>query len=243
MNQHALDFTMIGILFVLLPLFAMWKMRQLQDSLQAGQPRARLDSYRVTMIIQWGLVVVALVLWRVTGREWSDLGLRLEGGMGAWIGSGLGLAVLVALAWQTRSVLRSAEKRREVQAACADLTDMLPQDVEESRAFTALSVTAGICEELLYRGFVLAVLTPMLGAWWAVAASSVAFGVAHAYQGPSGIAKTGAIGFAMAGLYLLTGSLWVPMIVHMAVDANSGYLAFRCRGEPTVVAAGTASCC
>jgi membrane protease YdiL (CAAX protease family) len=31
----------------------------------------------------------------------------------------------------------------------------------------------------------------------------------------------------MAGLLLLTGSLWAPMLLHAVLDVNSGYLAHK----------------
>ena len=52
----------------------------------------------------------------------------------------------------------------------------------------------------------------------AVIGSSVIFGLGHAYQGTSGIVKTGAVAFVMAALYVLSGSLWPPIALHAATD-------------------------
>ena len=60
--------------------------------------------------------------------------------------------------------------------------------------------------------------------WLAVVLSSIAFGFGHMYQGKIGIVKTGGIGLALAGLYVLTGSLWAPMVLHAFVDVNSGFV-------------------
>ena len=42
----------------------------------------------------------------------------------------------------------------------------------------------------------------------------------HRYQGWVGVIATTALGAVMTGLYLMTGSLWVVMLVHVLVDLN-----------------------
>jgi membrane protease YdiL (CAAX protease family) len=46
----------------------------------------------------------------------------------------------------------------------------------------------------------------------------VAFGVAHAYQGRAGIVGTGLLGGGMAAMYLQTGSLLLPVVLHALID-------------------------
>ena len=52
----------------------------------------------------------------------------------------------------------------------------------------------------------------------AVIASSVVFGFEHLYQGVVGVISTAVLGFALAAVYLLTGNLLVPMILHALID-------------------------
>jgi membrane protease YdiL (CAAX protease family) len=99
---------------------------------------------------------------------------------------------------------------------------IIPHTAAELRLFTAVSITAGICEELLYRGFLIGYLSHWMGVIQAALLSSLLFGVAHLYQGLRGILLTGAIGVFMSGIYLVSGSLYLPMIIHAAVDLSSG---------------------
>ena len=103
------------------------------------------------------------------------------------------------------------------------------------RAFDAVSVTAGVCEEVIFRGFLIAYLMAALGApfWVAGLLSSVIFGFAHAYQGPAGIPRTAAVGGMLAILYGLTGSLWAPIVAHAVIDITSGRIAFAAFTENT----------
>jgi len=85
----------------------------------------------------------------------------------------------------------------------------------------AVSIAAGFGEELLFRGLMQAGLTELIGGpaapWLALAAASVLFGVCHWLN------TTYAILAALAGayfglLFLLTGSLWTPIVAHAAYD-------------------------
>jgi hypothetical protein len=94
---------------------------------------------------------------------------------------------------------------------------LLPESPRELRWFTAISLGSGVAEELLYRGFLFDyffTLMPSLGAVGLVLVTSAVFGGAHLYQGWRGIVMTAVAGLVMGTLYVLTGTLFVPMIVH-----------------------------
>jgi membrane protease YdiL (CAAX protease family) len=102
----------------------------------------------------------------------------------------------------------------------------MPRSRAEVRRFTAVSFTAGFCEEFLYRGYFLWALTPFLG-WWGAAALSVPlFGLAHAYQGWRGIVRTALVGAGFVAIVALLDSLWPAIVLHFLVDAFSGVMAW-----------------
>jgi len=106
-------------------------------------------------------------------------------------------------------------------AALRSVGSMLPRTAPERRWFSAVALTAGVAEEVVYRGFgiaVLAAFAPWLPWWGLVLAAGAAFGLAHAYQGVAGILTTGLLGCVLAAVYLDTGSLLVPIVVHAAID-------------------------
>jgi membrane protease YdiL (CAAX protease family) len=102
------------------------------------------------------------------------------------------------------------------------LRELLPQTRQERAAFLALSFAAGIGEELAYRGYAIPVLAPHLSTWGAVALTSVAFGVVHAYQGALGIVRTGLMGALLAWGFLASGSIWPAMVAHTLIDVLAG---------------------
>lgn len=85
-----------------------------------------------------------------------------------------------------------------------------------------MSITAGIVEEIVYRGFVLWYLAQVMPLWIAVVVSSVAFGLAHSYQGATGALRTGLIGLAFGTYFVVTGSIWLPIVAHALLDLLQG---------------------
>jgi len=88
-----------------------------------------------------------------------------------------------------------------------------------------VSLTAGSCEELVFRGFLISLL---VNAWGspalAVVLSSAAFGWMHAYQEPGGAIRAALLGAALALPVVLYGSVIPSMIAHTAIDVISGIL-------------------
>jgi len=119
-------------------------------------------------------------------------------------------------------VMRRPDQLREVRSAMGDLGHLAPRTPYENNLFGAVAVTAGVCEEILYRGLLLAVLIPAMGTWPAVAVSSLIFGLGHVYQGWVGIGKTTLVGLVMALLTVFSGSIFVPMLLHAVIDLTSG---------------------
>jgi membrane protease YdiL (CAAX protease family) len=100
---------------------------------------------------------------------------------------------------------------------------MLPRTSQERALWILLSLTAGFCEELLYRGFMPAYLVhifPAAGLPFIVAIviAAVLFGIGHVYQKLTGVLGTGIMGLVFGLLYVLTGSIFLAMIVHALFD-------------------------
>jgi membrane protease YdiL (CAAX protease family) len=198
-----------------------------------SDPRARRSFYVRLLILEWGLALLALVVWLAApGVDAGQVGLRWPQ---QWPGPVTWLVVVLVLAFvvvSTRAlrggallevaepVRRPGEGRHAEPAGHATLA-LLPRTAGERRLFTVVGVTAGVCEEWLYRGFFLAVAGALAGGLptgLLVVVAAVAFGLAHAYQGRAGVVTTGVLGGVMAALYLQTGSLLLPVLLHAAID-------------------------
>ena len=105
--------------------------------------------------------------------------------------------------------------------ALKPLSFILPATMREREWFTFVCITAGICEELLFRGFLLYYLHVFpwkLNLTVALVIASVIFGIQHLYQGIGGVVQTTIMGFLFGLLFLLTGNLLQPILLHLAAD-------------------------
>ena len=85
-----------------------------------------------------------------------------------------------------------------------------------------LSISAGVCEELLFRGYLIWYITEFSSMLLAIILSSLLFGLAHSYQGWKGVVQSGISGLVLAVIYVVTGSLWIPIALHIIGDTYSG---------------------
>ena len=221
-----LDFVVLTLIVIVIPFRAIAERRRLQSALAAGIIDAKVQSYRRIMTWQWAAALLLIGAWLGIGRPLSFLGIVRPSGYGFLVGLGVALLVIVVLFVQLQATLQRPTVAEQVRAAAASLTFILPSTRKELRLFTWLGVTAGIVEELLVRGYMLWVVASIVPTWVAVVVTSIAFGIGHAYQGVSGIVKTAAVGLLLGALYVLTGSIWVPMLVHAAVDVLNGRTAY-----------------
>jgi len=94
---------------------------------------------------------------------------------------------------------------------------LLPETLGEFRWFAAVSAGSGIAEESVYRGFLwyyLSTFLPHITSIELVVLSSLIFGLGHLYQGWTGVASTGLSGLILSTLYVSTGSLLLPVVIH-----------------------------
>lgn len=185
----------------------------------ASDPNARLARYYRTITLEWVLCALVLLVVLVSPRfGLADLGVQ---------GPRWSAYSVVGLLGLLFSVIGLVVLRQRMLGGQPQVTgpgavlELLPRTSTERRVFAAVAVSAGICEELLYRGFVLAVLAaiaPSVSPLWTVVVGAVAFGLAHAYQRLAGMLVTATLGGCLAVLYLGTGSLLLPVAFHALVD-------------------------
>lgn len=106
--------------------------------------------------------------------------------------------------------------------ALGDIRALLPRTRGELPYGVALSLNAGISEELLFRLGLPALVFALTGdAGVAFGSAAVVFGLLHVYQGPVGIAFSAVLGVVFTALYLVTGSILVPIALHVLIDLRS----------------------
>jgi len=209
------------VLAVLIPWRGRVRLRHLLEEPSFGS-KEKLVLYGSTIVFQW--LLLGLVLWRalVRGVTVAEMGLGRPWDASLVVWSVIGGAAVGAFQWF--NLRRAGRMSGAVPDLMRKLSErLLPQKPVELPPYAALAITAGICEEFVYRGFVMAVLLRAgLAAWAVVIVSSLLFGVAHAYQGRNGITGTALMGLVFGIGRLLTGSLAPVMMWHATLDVVAG---------------------
>ena len=240
---NAVDLAFAAIVFVagaLLDYFVLWP--YLLRKVSGADAGARTRVYSIIMAWLWLATIFVAGRWRLLARPWAALWLVAPSG---WRLAPSVLAVLAAAAlWvsQVRALGRlSAEKRANLRQRLGHLLPLAPHTTAEYRWWLCVSITAGICEELLYRGFLVWALQYWAGLGWAAVISIVVFGAGHAYQGKDVVRPTVA-GAVLQGIALLTQSLVPGIVVHAMLDVmsgTSGYILLREAGRERHAAPST----
>jgi uncharacterized protein len=215
----------LWLIFLVLGLILPWRGRMRMKKLLAMphvSTMERLSLYASTIAFQW--FAVAVVAWRAWAHGFTaaQLGLTIHDRSRILVASIVGAATIAALQWlNLRRVGRIPVVARGSLQALAER--ILPQSTVELLPYLALAITAGLCEEFLYRGFAMAVLVHVgLQAWAVVLLSSVLFGLAHSYQGRGGIVMTLLIGTILGTSRIAYDSLVPAILWHSAVDVVAG---------------------
>jgi uncharacterized protein len=213
------------LIFFVLGVILPWRGRARMKKL-LSMPRVstmeRLTLYASTIAFQW--FAVAVVAWRagVHGFTASQLGLTIHDRTRIIVAAIVGAATIASL--QCLNLRRVARIPVEVRGPLQAIAErILPKSTVELFPYLALAITAGLCEEFLYRGFAMTILVHVgLQAWAVVLLSSVLFGLAHSYQGRGGIVMTFLIGLILGTSRFAYDSLVPAIFWHSAVDVVAG---------------------
>ena len=198
-----------------------------------GDSEAKIHFYKQWIWQSWLLVAAVLLVSWVNGWTLAQMGFAWPHAsiaipenfiVGAVTGVAIGIGAGLLARWlfsRVRVVKSPSSPNVSPANQSAIVLRMLPQSRAERGWFAALAVTAGIGEEIVWRGFGLCVLFachihgPTVAL---IVALALPFGWAHLYQGIFGILITAILGAMLAALYLGTGSLLLPMILHALID-------------------------
>ncbi len=225
-TADSLCLALVAIL-LLIDYFVLWPTFLRRSQGDPGGARTWLWSGWI--IILWTLAAAIAGLWLFEGRSWRDLRLVMPHGWRLWTSIGLVLTLAITSARTVARLARSKRPRR-IKMANPNVERLSPHGRVELGWWVALSLSAGFCEELVFRGYLIWAFQPMFGLWGAALFSVVVFGAAHAYQGAKGILATGVVGGALTVVVLTLGSLLPAVALHALVDLGQGivaWLAFR----------------
>jgi membrane protease YdiL (CAAX protease family) len=201
-------------------------------SVIAGRQLVRSDGasliprYWFTFGRGWLAVAAVVAVWWFAQRAFAQLGLDFPIGFRGQVGFLVTAVVAVVAAWQIRRLRKLTDEEVDKALSRIGYLKIVPRNRAELSVFLLVALTAGVWEELVYRGFLLWLLAPIIGVPGAIGASAVIFGIGHAYQGIRGVIATALVGLVFALLYAWTASLWWLMLAHALIDVYGGMVTY-----------------
>lgn len=140
-----------------------------------------------------------------------------------------GLVALLALLYLSDLIfsLRSARSTGDAAAELRLRTPFLPRRAGELPAYIVMCLAAGVCEEIIYRGFMVTYFLPEYNhrsglPILALTVPALLFSLAHYYQGWQAVLKIFLLSLLLGLIFLTSGSIWLVMAIHFLIDLVGG---------------------
>ncbi|WP_246629266.1 CPBP family intramembrane glutamic endopeptidase [Mesobacillus maritimus] len=185
--------------------------------------QSRVSFYKFAIYSEWLIVAVIFLFIMFSTTTFKGIGLTLPDGhvsqtLGMFVGFIVGVLLLVFV------LMRIPAYKKYQNSQMSEIDYLIPTSKLDKKWAALAAVTAGVCEEIIYRGFVIEYLSNLpfiLNPMYILVLSALIFGFAHIYQGWKGFLLTGIVGYAMARIYFSTGSLIFPILLHSLIDLRS----------------------
>ena len=221
------------LVFVVFPLYSRFTIAGVIETLRKEGEKARIAAYQKVIGTWLFFTAIVIGLWVFTGRPWAAIGLTPGDAIRTGIALVAAIAVVALIVLPIRYIANTPARHNELPKQLGDVAEFMPQSIREEGWFRLVSLNAGITEELVFRGYLLWFLQHFLSTGWAAGVAILAFGLAHWYQGARQLPGILLVSAVAVMLYLYTGSLLVPVLFHVVLDALQGhYIARIRRAEP-----------
>ena len=175
-----------------------------------------------------GAIVVSV--WLIFKRPLAELGLTQPGNFRSW----WWLAIIFVLVYLLDTVVTLSSKKEidETVDNWKKRTPFLPTKNSELPEYFLLCFSAGVFEEIVYRGYLINYCWYLFDGYnyqqmIAVVLPALAFSIAHFYQGAKAVLKIFFLAVFFGYLFIYSGSLLIVMILHFLVDAVGGLLTIK----------------
>jgi hypothetical protein len=214
-----------GLLLLILlavTLFGMWSQNRSNSGGSIASTHTGILPLYVSLIalewalfsfVRWGLSKSGTTVSELVGGKWSD-----------WksIARDVGVAIPFWVVWESAGRVTHFLLGPD-QAKKIDI--LLPQTIFEIVLWVAVSVSAGLCEEVVYRGYLQRQFLALTrSSMIAILAQGVIFGIGHAYQGAKQVIVITVLGLLFGLLASWRKSLRPGIIAHAWSDIFSGWV-------------------
>lgn len=230
-DTHIADHILMLIFGVLMPLRSVFSTRKALQELEfTGEQKIKL--YWSNSLGLWLMAIAVMTVWWWSGRPFAALGLTpnlpIIKGWAFWLSL---LFVTLYLLDHFMDVYYQP-RREKIEEKLEGELSFLPFNRKEYLHFVVLALSAGICEEIVFRGYFIAYFSSLFaiynsGVFLAILFPAIIFGVIHYYQGWKAVLKIVVMAILFGLIYYFNGALWWLILYHFLVDLVGGSIALN----------------
>jgi membrane protease YdiL (CAAX protease family) len=190
---------------------------------QLGRHSQAISIYLTAIVMDWALLYYC---WAGVHHRGGTLVTLSGGRWTSWkaVAVDAGIALVFWVLWEGAE---NGVYRLLGPSSAKSVESLLPQSLLEILLWIATSVTAGICEEMAFRGYLQRQFHALTGSVAvAVLGQGLVFGLVHSYQGWKNVIVICILGVLFGALAAWRRNLRANIIVHAWSDVWSGWLRF-----------------
>lgn len=209
---------LIGVIY---PVYIMAAYRRINENIKTDG-KFRLVDYKRTLCIFWVLTIIIGANYLASGQPQLNIYPKFS-----WINTALTVLVLAFSYFQYTTTKIPAATAAAVKEKLKDIYHYLPKTGKELNWFTFLSVSAGICEEIIFRLFLFEYLRESTSLLVAFVITNLIFALTHIGSGKKNGVSSFILGLLFSVIYYFTGNIWIAVLLHASIDINAGILGYR----------------
>ena len=218
MEVHISYLILAALVGVIIPIYSVIGGGQKVREILLESPEMKVMVYQQSIIFQWVMTALILGALAFNGDSVDRIGLVFLRHP-LWV-IGLILAGIAGL-WLFRQVEIPPINIEKFRKRNQGVLYLLPITERDYRWAMALSLTAGICEEIIFRGFLFWQLHQFLPLIPSILIVNVLFALSHFATKMKNVVLAFVFGVVCSATFIWTNSLWLAMLLHMLVDFYS----------------------
>ena len=222
------------LIVLLIPFIVMMVTNALEKKTEAVAvtEKTQCKNYTLGIALLWGITLLIFIMCFIGNISLKDIGFRPIGfKYNIWftiitlVVSGIAFIYFI---YQLISSLGSSKFiKKQMEDSNQGAIGVLPRTKKEKYLFSLLALSAGICEEIIFRGFLIFLVQaifPYAPIYLVILISTLIFGIAHAYQGLQGVISTGLLAVMFMCLFLVTDCLIFAILLHFIIDFSATFI-------------------
>lgn len=218
MERHFL-FVLITVLY---PIFLIADHYKREKRKRPDSSRNKIKEYQKTILVFWFLTI--LVVLNDYLQPIPSLSFQFELSLLNIVF--MSLVVLVSYIQYKSS--RITERNITTFASKSQtVLNYLPKSKQELSWFIMVAISAGFCEEVLFRMFVFEFALKHIGVIGSILFANVIFAITHIDMGIKNLVGAFILGLVFSLVYYFTQNIWIVVALHISIDLHAGILGYR----------------